>query len=162
CSAVAGNFVVLDMLCRCNEPCIQDIGFGVFLQQFIGLCNESFHALAVLSCRFLVQVFEDLLETCYLLARDGEVLVERRSQLFVRHLLPQLWQRLCDLLFRAVQIAETFEIKSLQRIQFHESCSLLSGGTRAMRRGCVQPPCPTSSGSSHVAGTLRASRSCLT
>src|SRR5439155_5324669 len=60
--AVAGDFIVLDLLRRPDEAGIHDFGLGVFFHQLLAFFNQPFHGLALLALGALIQFLENLFE----------------------------------------------------------------------------------------------------
>src|SRR5262249_51494529 len=99
----SGNFVMVNTLRGSDQPSIADFVLGIFLNHFLALFDEAFHAFAFLATRAGILTFEDSFQSVKVLL----CLVEMHSKTIGKSVtcgsLRHLWQRLGQLLFGAVK-----------------------------------------------------------
>src|ERR1700693_5793508 len=118
-ASVARHFVMFHALRRRNQPGIQFFRLGIFFNHLRAFADQPFHALALFALRTFSQRLENLFQTFHVPLGLFQVLFKSRAQFLRRRRLRHLWQRLQQLIFRAIQILQFFHVKVFQAIHFH-------------------------------------------
>ncbi len=102
-----------------DETGIENVGLGLLLDELARFLDEAFHAHAFLSARAHIEVGADPLEALDMLLGHLCMARERLLELRMIRRFRHSREALDDLLLRAVQVLELFDVKVLQGFHFH-------------------------------------------
>lgn len=117
--AVAGDFVVLDALCRCDETGVADCRARLFVQEVLAFFDEPVHRLALVTRELDAEGRRRLLKAFDVVLGLIEVLFEPGPQALMVSGSGHLWQCLEELSLCAVKILQLLVKQIFERFEFH-------------------------------------------
>src|SRR5688572_9729762 len=129
-----------------DEARVDHGGRTILLEHALSLLDEAFHALALLSARFLAEALEDLIEPLDLLLRDIDVLAEGLLQLGGVRSLRHPRESFQELLLRVVDVLQLLDVEISQGLETHgiRSSSDRAPTAKCCRRTCGSKACSPS------------------
>jgi hypothetical protein len=104
--AIAGDFVVLDLLRGANEGCVEDIAIPLGAQDFAALVDQADNRFTLLAFRLDAKVLEDGFQTVDVLFRLSEMILKRLFEAWITCLIGHLRERFGNAVFGIVQVFE--------------------------------------------------------
>jgi hypothetical protein len=125
---VARDFVVLDRLSRSDHASIARFRIITFLDDLLGLVDDTIDGFAGYAAGLEIKSLEDLFQVGYLALRLFLMVVEGIAKVFRIGLLRHLRQIIQDLVFRVVHVAEEVLEQAIEII--HGAFLMLGAGGR--------------------------------